>query len=288
MAEPEMMQSRSALAASADRPDSVTLIAISCLAYVVSVALHEHAGHSAACALLGSDAREMGAFYVDCDDTRLSDLGLRLVALAGPVVSLLTGIAGFLIAGRLPRSSRAGYYFAWLLGSLGLMSAAGYLLFSGAAGIGDLGTTRDGVLYGAAPEWLWRIVLFAFGALAYWWVVRIMCRTMAARLPGLDPISIRGARMVTMKSYFTGAVAYAAIGVLNPHGFLIIAISVLPSSLGGTCGLLMMWNLFRRVPVPTPHVPGPGLNFPRSWAWIGTAAVITLAYAAILGPTLYL
>src|SRR5580692_7957139 len=110
-----MKQSGPAVSAAGERPDAVTLIAISCLAYVVAVALHEHAGHSAACVLLGSDVKEMGAFYVECDDTRLSDLNLRLVALAGPVVSMLTGIAGFLIAERLPRSSRAGYYFAWLL-----------------------------------------------------------------------------------------------------------------------------------------------------------------------------
>ncbi|HKI44460.1 MAG TPA: hypothetical protein VKA08_03905 [Balneolales bacterium] len=41
-----------------------------------------------------------------------------------------------------PRTSIA-CYFVWLLGSIGLMSATGYLLFSGISGIGDFGTTPE-------------------------------------------------------------------------------------------------------------------------------------------------
>jgi hypothetical protein len=281
------MNSKSENAVHVDRPDRLTLIAISCLAYVLAVALHEHAGHSAACVLLGSHVKEMGAFYVDCDETGLTDLGQRLVALAGPLVSLLTGIVGVAVARRMPRSSRCGHYFSWLVGSLGLMSAAGYPLFSGILGLGDLGTTRDGAFYGVAPEWLWRIVLTVIGAFAYREVLKIMWRTMAPQLSAVEPVHIETARRTTMTSYFAGAVLYAAIGVLNPHGFLIIAISVLPSSLGGTCGLLVMWSMIHRYPAPAPQAPSPGLNFARSWTWIGVASVITIAYAAILGPTFW-
>ena len=39
------------------------------------------------------------------------------------------------------------------------MTAAGYLLFSGFTGLGDFGTSRDGALYLAQPEWLWRLAL---------------------------------------------------------------------------------------------------------------------------------
>jgi hypothetical protein len=267
--------------------DILTLIAISCLAYVLAVALHEHAGHSAACALLGSYPKEMGAFYVDCDNAGLSNAGMRLVALAGPVVSLLTGIVCFLILRRVPRPARLGHYFVWLLGSLGLMSAAGYPLFSGVSGMGDLGTTRDGVFYEAVPEWFWRITLTAFGAIAYWWVVKFMWQTMGRQLNASDAVQLRHARRVTLISYVAGGVAYAAIGLLNPYGFIIVAVSVLPSSLGGTCGLLAMWSVVRRYPVPATQNPGPGLNFPRNWTWIGIAAAITLAYAGIFGPTLW-
>jgi hypothetical protein len=275
-------------AADAGWPDTLTLIAISCLAYILAVALHEHAGHSVACVLLGSHPKEMGAFYVDCDDASLSSEGMRLVALAGPVISLLTGIVCFLILQRVPRPARAGHYFVWLLGSLGLMSAAGYPLFSGVSGVGDLGMTRDGVFYQAAPEWLWRIGLTAFGAACYWWVAKFMWQTMGRQLNASDSVQLRHARRITLISYAAGAVVYAAIGLLNPYGFTIVAVSVLPSSLGGTCGLLAMWSMVRRYPMPATQDTGPGLDFQRNWTWIGISAAVTIAYAGIFGPTLWL
>src|SRR5215469_8315756 len=76
-------------------PDLLTLIGVSALAYVLATALHEHLGHALACVALGSHPLEMGAFYIECDDTRLGSVSLRLVSLAGPVVSLLTGLVCF-------------------------------------------------------------------------------------------------------------------------------------------------------------------------------------------------
>jgi hypothetical protein len=284
MSRSEAMPSQSSHLANEGRPDKLTLMVISCLAYIIAVALHEHAGHSLTCVLLGSHPTEMGAFYADCDNRGMSSLGVRLVALAGPVVSLLTGVVCFLILRRVPRSARLAYYFTWLLGSLGLMSAAGYPLFSGIAGIGDLGMTNGGLFYDIAPEWLWRIILTAVGVVSYRWVIQFMWQTLTLQLNNLESSSIQNARRTTMISYLTGAAVYAAIGLLNPHGFEIIAISVLPSSLGGTCGLIVMWK--RKPDNPAFQGPGGGLNFPRDWAWIGVGIAATFAYAVIFGPTL--
>ena len=74
--------------ASPARPDWPTLTAVSALAYILEIALHEHLGHAAACILLGGHPTELGAFYVECDYANMS-------ALAGPVVSLLTGVISF-------------------------------------------------------------------------------------------------------------------------------------------------------------------------------------------------
>ena len=104
-------------------PDRLTLIAISALAYITAAGLHEHLGHTLACILLGSHPTEIGAFYVNCDYTGMSDLSIRLVALAGPLVSLLLGLVSFSILRRRPPRSYAVYYFVWLLGSIALMAA---------------------------------------------------------------------------------------------------------------------------------------------------------------------
>lgn len=264
-------------------PHTPTLIAIAAIAYVAAVALHEHLGHATACVLLGSRPIELGAFYVNCDDSQLSSAAVRIVALAGPFVSLLTGIVCLLLLlPRMPREASRGFYFLWLLGSIALMGAAGYPLFSGIAGIGDLGTGADGALHGAQPEWLWRIALAVLGGLGYLGVVALSVRLIAPRLEGAAEARVRQGTRMNLIAYLTGATVYLLIGLLNPMGLVILLESVLPSSLGGTSGLLwMMQRLDRRKP-PT----GPALSVSRSLGWILAAGAITIAYALVLGPTL--
>jgi hypothetical protein len=267
----------------AGNPDTATLIAVSALAYVLAVALHEHVGHGMACLAMGSYPKELGAFYVDCDSDRLSSLGMRIVALAGPAMSLLTGVAAFLVLRRIPPASSLPYYFTWLLGGVGLMSAAGYPLFSGVSGLGDLGTTRDGAFFGATPEIFWRIALTVAGVVAYTMVARYLCRTIAPCVGAVAGGQMAIARRATMISYFTGAVVYLAIGAFNPMGWTIIVMSVLPSSMGGTSGLLWMWPIYRRRAAT--QADGQGLYFSRNWTWIGVSALVVLAYAIMFGPT---
>lgn len=263
-------------------PDRLTLIAISALAYIVEVAFHEHLGHSTACVLLGSHVLEFGAFYVNCDDTLLSPSGVRAVAVAGPLVNVIIGLVSFGVLRRVGANSRAAWYFTWLLGSLGLMTAAGYPLFSGISGTGDLGTEPDSALHGVSPEWLWRSVLAVFGAISYFLVVRFAARVLDPRAGGTGARRIQTARMVLLVSYLTGGAVYLAVGVLNPYGFVIVATSALASSLGGTSGLLWMRRLLDR----SRDVAPPGLYFSRSWAWISVAVISVAAYALFLGPTI--
>jgi hypothetical protein len=258
-------------------PDRVTLIAISALAYVMAVGLHEHLGHATACVLLGSHATELGAFFVNCDDSLLGSAAVRAVAVAGPLVSLLVGVLCLLALRAVPERSPRAFYFLWLLGTIALMSAAGYPLFSGVAGIGDLGTGSDGALRDVQPEWLWRVALAAFGALSYWGVARLSMRLIAPRLAGSGEPRVRRASRIARLSYITGAVVYLAIGVFNPYGLLIVLESVLPSSLGGTSGLLWMMEALRRQHAGS----GPDLDFSRSRGWIAASALVTIGYALV-------
>ena len=262
--------------------DRLTLIAVSALAYVVNVALHEHAGHAAACVLLGSHALELGAFYVSCDDTLLGATAVRLVAIAGPVVGLLVGFAAFLILRRTDIRQGARWYFTWLLGSLGLMTSTGYLLSSGVSGIGDLGFEADSALAGFMPQWAWRAALILAGAVSYFFAVRLAARTIDPYIAGAGPVRSRAALRMLGLSYGTGAVVYLLIGVLNPYGFVIVATAALASSMGGTSGLLWMGRLLDRGRA----VPQPGLQLTRSTGWIVAALLIVVAYALIFGPTL--
>jgi hypothetical protein len=263
-------------------PDRLTLIAISTLAYIAAVGLHEHLGHTTACILLGSHPIEVGAFYVNCDYSGLSDLRIQLVTLAGPLVSLLIGIISFLGLRLRPPRSNSAFYFVWLLGTVGLMAATGYLLFSGVSGIGDFGSTRDGAFYQATPEWFWRLVLTLAGMASYYLVIYISVRMIDPHIAGEGRTRIRFASLLALMSYLTGAMVSILTGLLNPHGLIIVLISSAASSLGATSGLLWMMQLLDRKRV----IPPPGLVFQRSWVWIGLGVVVTTVYALVLGPTI--
>jgi hypothetical protein len=263
-------------------PDLLTLIAMSCLAYVLAVGLHEHGGHAVACVLLGSHPLELGAFYVNCDDHLLSSLGARLVAIAGPVASLITGLVSFAILVRLPLRASAAVYFTWLLGTLGLMEAAGYFFFSGVTGLGDLGTTQDGAFVGASPEWLWRLILTVVGVGAYACAIALALRRLGPHLAGDGFARFAVARRAALISYVAGAAVYLLMGAFNPYGWSIVLRSALPSSLGGTSGLFWMFYYAPRARTAT----GPGLYFGRQWGWVIAGVVAVAAYALIFARTL--
>jgi len=277
-----MTQSPSLPMAMPAASDRLTLVAISALASLGGVGLHEHLGHAMACVLLGSHPTELGAFYVNCDYSGLSDLRIRLVALAGPAVSLVIGFVCFLVLRLRPPRGSNTYFFVWLLGTFGFMSATGYLLFSGVSGLGDFGTSRDGVFYRISPEWLWRTILTIVGAASYFLVVRLAVREIDPHLSGLGRPRIRYARQLVLTSYLTGVVVAIGIGLLNPHGLIIVVISSAAGTLGGSSGLLWMMQLLDR----DRPVPAPGLVIHRSWWWIALGTVVTILYAAVLGPTL--
>ena len=176
------------------------------------------------------------------------------------------------------------YYFVWLLGTLGLMTATGYLLFSGVSGLGDFGTTGDGVFYAASPEWLWRGLLTVLGAVGYFVAVRFAALELAPHLEGAGRARITYARHLVLVTYLTGIVVAVGIGLLNPEGLVIVLISSVASSLGGMSGFLWMMQLID----PSQPVSSKSVAFGRRWAWLAIGSLVTLVYALVLGPTLYL
>ncbi|QFP78047.1 hypothetical protein [Deinococcus sp. AJ005] len=264
--------------------DLLTVVSIAFLAYLLGTALHEHLGHAVSCLALGGTLRELGAFYVDCSYGGMSDLGIRLVALAGPLVSLLTGLVCFAVlrAGRV--TSPHLIFFLWLLGSVGALTASGYLLFSGVTGLGDFGTSRDGAAYELSPEWLWRTLLVALGVAAYTLSVRVMLARMGAVIGGEGVARVRHAQRLSLTSYLAGGVVSVLVGLFNPLGLVIVLTSAAAASLGGTSGLAWTMQFMNR------HVQSsqPPLALPRNWAWTLGGLLFTLLYAVFLGPSIRL
>lgn len=264
--------------------DITTVAAIAVMAYILGTALHEYAGHGLACAALGGRVRELNAFYVDCDYQNIGDMAIRLIALAGPFASLLTGIIAFSLLPRARNAVAPLRLWLWLLGSVGLMMATGYLLFSAVLGLGDLGTTRDGALYELQPEWLWRVGVGLVGLAGYAAAIWKSVQGMEAIIGGSGPERVSRAQKIALTSYLAGGLASIVAGLPNPHGLVIILISAVAASLGGTSGLAWEMTLMRR-DRDTGQVP---LRLERDWRWIAAGLVTLLLYTLLLGPSLKL
>ncbi len=264
--------------------DFLTLVAISVLAYLFATMLHEHLGHALAALLLGGSLTELGAFYVAYNSDLLSDLSRRIVELAGPCMSFLTGLVGFILLRRFSKASSQLKYFLWLFATISLLTATGYMLFSGVSGLGDFGNTPDGATYQLEPAWLWRTLLIVIGGASYFLVARFSAGKMNVLISGEGSERIRRAQTLALISYISGAAASVLTGLFNPYGMIIVLTSALASSVGGTSGLLWMMQLLKRMR------PGGGLplQLDREWVWIVVGFVFMLLYGLILGPTIQL
>jgi hypothetical protein len=264
--------------------DYITLISISMLAYAVTTILHEYLGHAATCAFVGGSVKELNAFYVDCQYGTISDLSIRLVAIAGPFVSLIAGLVGFGLIRRLKHGSSHASYFLWLFSTISLMTATGYLMFSGVLDLGDFGTTRDGALFQLAPEWLWRGAITMLGLAGYIGVVIFTLRAIDSLLGGETTQRVARAQTLALVSYLSGAGMAILIGFLNPNGIVIVLISAAASTLGGTSALAWMMQLLKR----DEKTAFPLLSIQRDWRWVGVSLVVIILYAVVFGPSIWL
>ena len=265
------------------KSDFPTLTAIAAFSMMLATMLHEHGGHALACFSLGGHLKELGAFYVDCQDDSVTRFGGRVVSFAGPFASLLWGLIAMFFFGRLSTKNSPSKFFLWHFGTVNLMCASGYLLFSGVLGIGDLGT-RQCVFYQAQPAWLIRVVLVAVGAAAYFGVMQLSMHRMDTFIGGEKQERIDRAQSLSLIAWLAGGLVAILIGFLNPHGIIIVLISSVASGVGGTSGLAWMMQMLdpRKVTGAEPFV------LERSWTSIAGSAVFLAFYAAVLGPTIFL
>lgn len=265
------------------RTDFLTVIALSAFSFMLATAIHEHAGHALACLTMGGRITELGAFYADCAIDSVTDAAYRFVALAGPLVSLAAGIVFLSLFNQTSKRNAPLKFFLWHLAIVNLMIAAGYLLFSGVAGIGDLGTTESGVFHQLEPEWLVRASLAIFGLIAYYLVIRVAITKMDTFLGGEGMERVRRAQSLSLISYLSGGIIAFLIGMLNPHGIFIVLAASIASSMGGTSGMAWMMQLLDRKKV-TGEEP---FVLERTWAWIAISVVFVGLYAIFFGPTIY-
>src|SRR5260370_31970547 len=87
------------------KSDLLTLVAIAAFSAILATMLHEHGGHALACVSMGGHLKELGAFYTECQDDSVTNLGKRIVSIGGPLASFLLGFIALFFFGRLSRKT---------------------------------------------------------------------------------------------------------------------------------------------------------------------------------------
>jgi hypothetical protein len=263
------------------RVDVPTLIAISALAYTLANIVHEGLGHGGTCVLVGARPMVLNAIFFEYDEHAASLVQQRWISAGGSIANALVGFAvlGVLRRGRLPTSSR---YFLWLFAAVNLLTAFGYLLYSGIGGIGDWSR----VVQGLGSPWLLRGGMAIVGAVLYFVVAPRLLMPPLDPFLGTDPaVRAARARMLCLMPYLAGGVSLVVAGILNPYGLRVVLISAVAAAFGGT-SLLAWYPGTPRTPFAgTPAVP---LAIERSWAWIAAGAVVLTFFVIVLGPGLRL
>jgi len=258
--------------------DLATITAISALAYSLANVVHEGLGHGGACILLGARPTMFNAIFFNYDETTASDSVQRAISAAGSILNVIVGLPLIaLLRSRVPLSPR-WRYFLWLFCAVNLLTAFGYLLYSGIGGIGDWAR----VIEGARPAILFRLTLAASGALLYFVVAPRLLMPALYPFLGRDPgARVVRARRLSLIPYFVGSATLVVAGLPNPLGMKIVLISAAAASLGGTS--LLAW--YPAIPrAPSSFASDTPLEITRGVPWIVAAVIVTAIFVLVLGP----
>ncbi|MBO0792329.1 MAG: hypothetical protein J2P36_15475 [Ktedonobacteraceae bacterium] len=267
----------------ATRIDVLTVAAIGVLTYLLASIIHEALGHGLAALVLGLHPRHVTSVDLDISYVGVPDWQRRIVDAAGCVAQLLVAfiVLGFM---RLVPTvgSAATRYFLWLLSTINLIIPGGYLMVMTIVGIGDW----ESFVQGLPSPVIWKVGLVLLGI-----IISLLGLYSGAR--GLDMFAgrategpeMRRKRRVTLTfiPYLAGSAALTISSIFNPDSPLLILISGIAASFGGTSFLMLINSVARKPTDTTPEVP---LTPERSWLWIGLGLVALVIYFAVLGPGL--
>ncbi|HXU69487.1 MAG TPA: hypothetical protein VN947_09160 [Polyangia bacterium] len=254
--------------------DRWTIAAIAALAWPLADMLHEGGGHGGTALLLGVKASALTSAYYQYADGAATVQQARLIAAGGAVLNVIVGLPMVALSrARLPSRLR---FFVWLFAAYNLLTAFGYLCYSGVAGIGDFAAVIDGVPHAH----LWRVVEIVAGVLLYF------VAAPALLWPGLRPFVGAGAdrearaRTLTLVPYLAGGVTSVLSGALNPLGVRIMLISSVAAAFGGTS--LLAWYFPVRAERQPAGAP-PALGIARGNGWLVAAAIAVAVFIGVFG-----
>src|SRR6516162_1939425 len=137
--------------------DTLTIIAISIVAGILTNILHEGVGHGLTALLTGANSGVLTTVaWSSAFDSRLVEAG-------GTLANLAAALVFWLVLRSAKNASMPTRYFLLITCAFNLFTGTGYFFFSGVTNFGDWAA----VISGLHLHWLWRSVLVVVGASSY-------------------------------------------------------------------------------------------------------------------------
>lgn len=256
--------------------DTLTVVSIAALAFIVADLAHEGVGHGFGFYFAGGHSCMLTTTRL-IEWVQLPDPKWRIFDLGGPAGNLIFALLGWLGLRRFRARPVHLRLFFWLLMAFSLFWAFGYLIFSGVTGQGDwmalIQVTRFLI-----PG---RILFFIAGIFLYRLSVRLVARELRSILPVHSAITKARLSRLIWLSYLSGGLIACAGAVLDPRGPIEILKSGALTGFGTAIGLFYVARIFSRTPDQQPVPDAPVF---RHLAWILAASAASLYFIAILGP----
>jgi hypothetical protein len=255
--------------------DTVTVIGIAIVSYLLAAVVHEGLGHGLAACLLGARDLRLSTAALHLDNASISPQASRIISIAGPLTGLFVGL--FLAvyhAGTRSKNAELRYCL-WLTAYVCLFANAGYLMALSFVPFGDI----HGFVKGLHGEIVWRLGLTAAGTVLSVVTLFLAGRTLDEFL-GRAERRARAAKLLVI-SYFAGSAPLILSTLLGKDGPFLALASAAPATLGGT--ILLLYTILcvgKARPTTDPNPLTPGKNF----AWRAAGVVAVLVYGLVLGP----
>lgn len=252
--------------------DSLTLISLGILAFILADVTHEGLGHGLATLALGAKP----VIFTTCYFASQGSTS-RWIPAAGGLANVCVGLLSFLsLRIARPRSPRL-HYFLVLAVAFNLFFASAYPVYSGIALFGDWAA----VISGLTPAWLWRTLLVLASVTAYLLSMMLVARVMRPFCGSRQPQALKRLSRITLIPYLAAMAAACLGGAPNPAGWTVIFTAALPAA-AAAFGLTQM-DHFSAATSSDPRVQAAGA-ITRSRSWIAAAALVLISFVAVFGP----
>ena len=256
--------------------NTLTVVSIAALAFVIADLAHEGVGHGFGFYFAGGHSCMLTTTRLIAW-IKLPDPQWRMFDFGGPVGNLLIAMLSGLGLRFLRQRPVHLRFFLWLVMAFSLFWAFGYMIFCGVTGRGDWMALIEGTRFLVFG----RIAFVLFGLLLYRTSIRLLTRELRRIWPADDAAASSRVSRLLRISYVSGGVIACAGAALDPWGPVEILRSGALSSFGAAVGLLLIARIFSASTENQDLAPLPVY---RHLAWILFATAACLYYIAILGP----